>query len=70
MDASGRVWVRRLGAAGEPVMYDVFGKDGNLAGSVTFPARRTLIGFGARSLYAVEVDEDGQHAIERYALPL
>ena len=37
---------------------------------MTFPARRTLIGFGARSLYAVEVDEDGQHLIERYAVPL
>ncbi|MBC7896255.1 MAG: hypothetical protein H7066_12645 [Cytophagaceae bacterium] len=70
MDASGRVWVRRLRAAGEPVMYDVFGKDGHLAGSVTFPARRTLVGFGTRSLYAVEVDDDGQYSIERYALPL
>lgn len=70
VDASGRVWVRRLRAAGEPVQYDVFGKDGNLAGSVTFPARRTLVGFGARSLYAVEVDDDGQYSIERYAVPL
>lgn len=70
MDASGRVWVRRYRAAGEPVMYDVFGKDGNLAGSVTFPSRRTLVGFGAKSLYAVEVDDDGQYSIERYALPL
>lgn len=70
VDATGRVWVRRLRAAGEPVMYDVFGKDGNLAASVTFPARRTLVGFGARSLYAVEVDDDGQYTVERYALPL
>jgi hypothetical protein len=70
MDPRGRVWVRRYRAAGEPTLYDVFGADGNHAGSVTFPARRTLVGFGARGLYAVEVDDDGQYWIERYALPL
>lgn len=70
VDAAGRLWVRRYRAAGEPTLYDVFGADGNLVASVTFPARRTLLGFGARALYAVEVDDDGQYTLERYALPL
>ncbi|MCC6317564.1 MAG: hypothetical protein IT361_07725 [Gemmatimonadaceae bacterium] len=70
VDGASRVWVRRHRPAGEPVWYDVFGRDGNLVGSVTFPARRTLVGFGARHLYAVEIDGDGQYTIERYALPL
>ncbi len=70
VDAKGRVWVRRNGAAGTPRLYDVFGTNGALQGTVTFPNGRVLVGFGAASLYAVEVDEDGQYFLERYALPL
>jgi hypothetical protein len=70
IDATGRIWVRRYRPAGEPPMYDVFGADGNRIGGVTFPAGRVLLGFGARALFAALIDDDGQHTLERYALPL
>jgi hypothetical protein len=70
VDPRGRVWVRRNLVAGQPPLYDVFGADGAHTGSVTFPAGRTLVGFGARGLYAVHADEDGLQTLERYALPL
>ena len=69
VDATGRLWVRRLRPAGEPVTYDVFGQDGGHQAVVTFPAGRTLLGFGATALYAADVDKDGQYTIERYAIP-
>ncbi len=70
VDAKGRVWVRRNLAAGEPRRYDVFGRDGALMATVSFPAGRALVGFGASSLFAVEIDDDGQYILERYALPI
>ena len=70
IDAAGRAWVRRLREAGQLPLYDVFGADGALVGSVTFPKGRTLLGFGAKGLYAADVDDDGVYTLERYALPL
>ncbi|MGQ0648473.1 MAG: hypothetical protein ACT4P7_12980 [Gemmatimonadaceae bacterium] len=70
LDGSGRLWARRLVSAGQPIVYDVFGNDGNLIATVTFPARRVLVAFGATALYAVEVDDDGVYHLERYAVPL
>jgi hypothetical protein len=51
-------------------VFDVFGRDGNHLASVTFPAGRSLVGFGAASLYAVNVDDDGQYFLERYRMPI
>ncbi|MBK8249713.1 MAG: hypothetical protein IPK85_20285 [Gemmatimonadetes bacterium] len=70
IDATGRVWVRRLGPANAPRQYDVFNTSGAHVATVNFPAGRVLLGFGASALYAAEVDEDGQYFLERYALPL
>ncbi len=70
VDPQGRVWVFRHLAAGQAALYDVFGPDGALAGSVRFPAGRRLVGFGARGLYAVALSEDGESRLERYAQPL
>lgn len=70
VDPTGRVWVRRLGPANSPRLYDVFNAAGAHVGTVTFPSDRVLLGFGASSLYAAEVDADGQYVLERYALPL
>jgi hypothetical protein len=70
IDPTGRVWVRRLGAAISPRLYDVFSAAGAHQATVTFPAGRVLLGFGAAGLYAAEVDEDGQYFLERYAMPL
>jgi hypothetical protein len=69
VDRSGRLWVARNLPAGESALYDVFGENGRLVGSVRFRASRRLVGFGGRGLYAVAVDDDGQHRLERYAMP-
>ncbi|MEZ4585812.1 MAG: hypothetical protein R2909_05370 [Gemmatimonadales bacterium] len=69
-DGSGRLWVSRSVPAGQSRLYDVFGPDGNLIGSVRFPEGRRLVGFGKSSLYAVQIDDDGLNTLERYALPL
>jgi len=69
-DGSGRLWVSRSLPAGQSRLYDVFGPDGNLVGSVRFPEGRRLVGFGKASLYAVQIDDDGLNTLERYALPL
>lgn len=70
VDAAGRVWVRRNGPASPTRQYDVFGTNGALLATVTFPAGRILVGFGATALYAVELDDDGQYTLEKYAMPL
>ncbi|NOT09332.1 MAG: hypothetical protein HOP28_14140 [Gemmatimonadales bacterium] len=70
VDPLGRVWVMRHQKAGEAPLYDVFGSDGNLVGSVRVPVGRRVAGFGTGGLYAAAVDDDGQHRVERYAMPL
>jgi hypothetical protein len=69
IDAEGRFWARRSLAAGAPALYDVFGRDGSLVGSVRFPEGRRLVGFGQNSVYAVDVDPFDLKTLERYALP-
>lgn len=70
VDRAGRVWVQRHLVAGRAPQYDVFGPDGVLTATVSFPANRRLVGFGAAGLYAIAVDDDGLQTLERYALPL
>lgn len=69
VDPSERLWVRRHAAAGEPAQYDVFSTTGTRVATVRLPAGRRLIGFGARWLYAVSLDENDLQYLERYAIP-
>lgn len=62
----GEVWVRRLVAFREPETYDVFDASGRRVRQVVLPEARTLVGFGAGTLYAARIDEDDLRWLERY----
>lgn len=70
IDPRGRVWVRRHGRAGETTLYDVFDRTGARVGSVQLEAGRSVVGFGAASVYVVAFDEFDLNYLERYALPV
>lgn len=69
VDGAGRAWVRRHVAAGGPSTYDLFDREGARVGSVTLDPGRRVVGFGARSVYAVAFDELDLNYLERYDLP-
>jgi hypothetical protein len=69
VDGQGRAWVRRHRRAGAPALYDVFGADGDLVGSVTLPEDGTIVGFGQATIYVVTYDEFDLNYLERYAMP-
>lgn len=70
VDAKERLWVRRHQPAGRPALYDVFDERGARIASVRLPARRTIVGMGAHSVYVASYDDDDLQQLERYALPL
>jgi hypothetical protein len=64
---AGEVWVLRAAAANAPVTtYDVFDGRGTHVRQVTFPARTTVVGFGATAVYAVTRDADDLQYLKRY----
>lgn len=65
----GLLWIPRATAAGKPPLYDIIDGQGNLFERVQFPPRTKLIGFGARSVYVVRLDEDDLQYLQRYSLP-
>ena len=68
VDHQGNAWVRRSVPAGSPVVFDVFGRDGNLKERVTLPEGRNLVGFGAGVLFAIVYDDMDLVTLERYRL--
>jgi hypothetical protein len=69
VDPSGRAWVRRHVAAGEPSAYDVFDGQGERVGTVTLDPGSRVVGFGRRGVYVVAFDEFDLNYLERYAMP-
>ena len=67
--SDGLLWIPRATAAGQPPLYDIINGQGKLVERVQFPPRTKLIGFGARSIYVVRLDEDDLQYLQRYALP-
>jgi hypothetical protein len=65
----GDMWVERHVPAGADVHFDIFGKDAQLKGSITFPAGLDLVGFGHGRTYMVRTDEMGLQRLEVYARP-
>jgi hypothetical protein len=47
-------------------LLDVFDAQGRLVARYRLPERRNVIGFGARGLYAVRVDDNDLLWLERY----
>ncbi len=69
VDPQGRVWVRRHVRAGEDATYDVFGRDGARAGTVTLENHKRVIGFGSGAVYVVAYDDLDLNYLERYEMP-
>ena len=62
-----RVWVRRTRPRGtSDVIYDVFDAKGVSVDRIVFPARSTVIGFGSRSVYVVQLDADDLPHLKKY----
>jgi hypothetical protein len=65
----GTLWIAQVPRSEDsPVVYDVIDGRGRLVTRVRFPARTSLVGFGKGVLYAVRVDDDDLHYLQRYPL--
>jgi len=69
VDANDRAWVRRHREADGTLQYDLFDGSGAVVLKVELDSQRHVVGFGARTLYVVRMDEHGLQYLERYALP-
>ena len=69
-EPAGRVIVRRTPDAARPgTFYDVVDRSGALVARVALGEREHLVGFGARSVYVVETDDDGLQWLRRHPWP-
>jgi len=67
MAPEGQLWLARSTSARDSTpVFDVFDARGELAGRVTLPVGRRVVGIGAGTLYAVRTDQDGLQWLERY----
>ncbi len=62
----GELWVERYVGFGEPQSFDVFDAEGGRIKHVVLPEGRKLVGFGSRTVYLVNVDENDLQWLERY----
>ena len=66
----GHVVIARTPTADAPGhRYDVVNRTGQLIGVLALSPNETLIGFGARSAYVVETDDDGVQTVRRHPWP-
>lgn len=65
----GDMWVRRHVPAGDPVRFDVFGRDARLKAIITLPPDREIVGFGAETVYTVRIDDLGLQYLEQHRRP-
>jgi hypothetical protein len=66
----GRLFVRRTRSAGhEETRYLVIDRQGRLEGEVTLPTNQHVVGFGTRTVYVVETDDDDIQRIRRHPWP-
>lgn len=65
----GRLWIRRTTTADAPPTYDLIDETGQIASRLILPPRTRLVGFGARSVYLVQLDDDDLEYLQRYSLP-
>jgi hypothetical protein len=65
---NGEVWLQRSRTDEEqPMVYDVFGRDGSWQRDVSFPKGATVVGFGGGdAVYATMKDEKGGRTVTRY----
>lgn len=64
---AGELWTWRYGASGASgSIWDVIDRTGRRVRSVTLPGSRTIVGFGARTVYVIRTDEDDIEHLEAY----
>ena len=69
MAPDNRVWVTRyMPANAKQVVYDVFDPRGARVDRVMFPARAHVVGFGPKSVYVAELDEDDLPHLRKLSL--
>jgi hypothetical protein len=66
---NGAIWIERAIHANSPPLYDVLTSSGALSYRVTLPARTRIVGFGAKGIYAVTLDDDDIEHLERFRFP-
>jgi hypothetical protein len=67
----GKVLVRKAPTADHPEpRYDLVNRKGELEGQLSLGASETLIGAGSRTIYTLEIDEEGGQWLRRYAWPV
>jgi hypothetical protein len=64
----GRVLVSRYPTSKSPeTTYDVVNRRGELEGRLMLPSNERIIGFGSKSIYVLEEDENGETWLRRHA---
>ena len=65
----GNVWIPRYASANDTRShYDVIDRRGSIVARVDVPNRGKVVGFGAKSIYVVRVDEDDLQYLQRFPL--
>lgn len=65
----GRLWIRRHVAASDArARYDVADRRGVIVEKAELPKGGKIVGFGARSIYVVRLDDDDLQYLQRYPL--
>jgi hypothetical protein len=62
------LWIPRA-LPGKPPTFDIVDGRGRVFERVELPPRTKLVGFGARTLYIVRLDEDDLQYLQRHPLP-
>jgi hypothetical protein len=65
-----RVLILRTATADNPGnLYDIVDRKGELKGRLSLPVNESVLGFGVRSVYILEIDDDGVQWIRRHRWP-
>ena len=67
--SDGLLWVPRSTSPGKAPLYDIIDGQGKVFERVELPQRTKLVGFGAKTLYIVRLDEDDLQYLQRHPLP-
>jgi hypothetical protein len=65
----GMLWVQRTHAADAAPSCDLIDATGRIVSRVELPRHSRVVGFGARSVYLVRIDDDDLEYLQRFPLP-
>lgn len=67
--SDGTLWIERAYDATGGQQFDVIDTSGALTKRVTLPLNTRLVGFGARAIYTVRIDDDDLEYLQRHPMP-